>query len=62
MTDLLESTINQMVSQRDIEHESIRWSERRQTCFHNSTHVLDDELRRIFSRWYSGMENAGNQL
>jgi hypothetical protein len=58
-TAFVESTVNQVMSKRMVKKQQMRWTPRgAHLLLQVRTHVLNDELRDTFSRWYPGMEPA----
>jgi hypothetical protein len=56
-TGFVESTINQLVSQRMVKKQQMRWSRKgAHRLLQVRTHVLDGEWRNTFDRWYSAVE------
>jgi len=53
-TGFVESTVNQVVSQRMVKKQQMRWSRKgAHLLLQVRTHVLDGEWRSTFERWYS---------
>lgn len=53
-TGFVESTVNQVVSQRMVKKQQMRWSRKgAHLLLQVRTHVLDGEWRNTFERWYS---------
>jgi hypothetical protein len=56
-TGFVESTVNQLVSQRMVKKQQMRWSRKgAHRLLQVRTHVLDGEWRNTFDRWYSAVE------
>jgi hypothetical protein len=55
-TSFAESTVNQVVSKRMVKKQQMRWTEwGAHRLLQVRTRVLNEDLRRTFHRWYSGM-------
>jgi hypothetical protein len=58
LSDLV-STVNEVISKRFVKKQHMRWTkEGAHKLLQVRIHVLNDELRRIFCRWYPGMEEV----
>jgi hypothetical protein len=56
-TAFVESTVNQVVSRRMVKQQQMRWTRRgAHLLLQVRTHVLNENLREIFGRWYPGMQ------
>ena len=54
-----ESAVNQVVSKRMVKKQQMRWGERgAHLLLQVRTQVLNGDLRRLFARWYPGMEDG----
>ena len=55
-TAMAESTVNQVISKRFVKKQQMKWTKRgAHLLLQVRTHVLNDELRDLFCRWYPGM-------
>jgi hypothetical protein len=53
---MAESTVNQVISKRFVKKQQMKWTKRgAHLLLQVRTHVLNDELRDLFCRWYPGM-------
>ena len=58
-TGFVESTVNQVISQRLVKKQSMRWTDRgAHLLLQVRTKTLNDELGSTFERWYPGMKVA----
>ncbi len=58
-TAFVESTVNEVISKRFVKKQQMRWTkEGAHSLLQVCIHVLNDELRQIFWRWYPGMEEV----
>ncbi len=56
-TAMAESTVNQVISKRFVKKQQMKWTKRgAHLLLQVRTHVLNDELRDLFCRWYPGMQ------
>jgi hypothetical protein len=56
-TSFVESTVNQVISQRMVKKQQMRWTERgAHLLLQVRTQVLNEELREVFRRWYPGIK------
>ena len=61
-TAFVESTVNQVVSRRMVKQQQMRWTQRgAHLLLQVRTHVLNEDLREIFGRWYPGMQTGTSQ-
>jgi hypothetical protein len=61
-TAFAESTVNQVVSRRMVKQQQMRWTPRgAHLLLQVRTHVLNEDLREIFERWYPGMQTGRSQ-
>jgi hypothetical protein len=51
-TGFVESTINQLIAKRFVKKQQMRWTPRGAHLLLQIVHVLNDELRAAFQRWY----------
>jgi hypothetical protein len=62
-TGFVESTVNQVVSNRFVKKQQMRWSPRgAHLLLQMRTRVLNDELRQTFQRWYPRMKNNEEEM
>lgn len=55
-TAFVESTVNQVISKRMVKKQQMKWTKRgAHLLLQVRTHVLNEDLRDIFCRWYPGM-------
>jgi hypothetical protein len=58
-TAFVESTVNEVISKRFVKKQQMRWTkEGAHRLLQVRIHVLNDELRQAFSRWYPGMKEV----
>lgn len=58
-TAFVESTVNYVISKRFVKKQQMRWTQRgAHLLLQTRTQVLNDDLRKTFSRWYPGMQLA----
>jgi len=58
-TAFVESTVNEVISKRFVKKQQMRWTkEGAHRLLQVRIHVLNDELRQTFCRWYPGMEEV----
>ena len=58
-TSFAESTVNQVVSERMVKKQQMRWTESgAHWLLQVRTRVLNDDLRATFQRWYPGLKAA----
>jgi hypothetical protein len=56
-TAMVESTVNQVISKRFVKKQQMKWTKRgAHLLLQVRTHVLNDDLRDLFCRWYPGMQ------
>jgi hypothetical protein len=57
-TGFVESTVNQVVSERFVKKQQMKWSPRgAHLLLQIRTHVVNNELRQTFQHWYPGRQN-----
>jgi len=62
-TAFVESTVNQVISNRMVKKQQMRWSRQgAHLLLQVRTKVLDEELRNTFQRWYSGFNLSDENL
>jgi hypothetical protein len=58
-TAMAESAVNQVISKRFVKKQQMKWTKRgARLLLQVRTHVLNDELRDLFCRWYPGMQTS----
>ena len=58
-TAMAESAVNQVISKRFVKKQQMKWTKRgAHLLLQVRTHVLNDELRDLFCRWYPGMQTS----
>jgi hypothetical protein len=58
-TAFVESTVNEVNSKRFVKKQQMRWTKQGvHRLLQVRVHVLNDELRQTFDRWYPGMEEV----
>jgi hypothetical protein len=58
-TAFVESTVNEVISKCFVKKQQMRWTkEGAHRLLQVGIHVLNDELRQTFCRWYPEMEEA----
>ncbi len=56
-TAFVESTVNYVVSKRFVKKQQMRWTQRgAHLLLQTRVQVLNDDLRKTFGRWFSGMK------
>src|SRR5882724_3744524 len=61
-TAFVESTVNQVISNRMVKRQQMRWSPRGALLLLQvRTRVLNEELRSIFGRWYVGFDTGARE-
>jgi hypothetical protein len=58
-TAMAESAVNQVISKRFVKKQQMKWTKRgAHLLLQVRTHVLNDELRDLFCRWYPGLQTS----
>jgi hypothetical protein len=61
-TAFVESTVNYVISKRFVKKQQMRWTQRgAHLLLQTRVQVLNDDLRKIFGRWFQGMSVVENE-
>ena len=61
-TAFVESTVNYAISKRFVKKQQMRWTQRgAHLLLQTRVQVLNDDLRKIFGRWFQGMSVMENE-